>query len=112
MNYPDLKRREKSEKRGGAAENDHSEKRARCKLLVKNVPFAASAAEMRELFGTFGQLRALRMPKKFSGGHRGYAFVDYVLPHEAEEAKLHLASTHLYGRHLVCSWAASDGDGE
>ena len=59
------------------------------------------------------KLRALRMPKKFSGGHRGYAFVEYVLPHEAEEANLRLASTHLYGRHLVCSWATTEeADGE
>jgi len=35
------------------------------------------------------------------GSHRGFAFVEYVTKQEAQNALQALASTHLYGRHLV-----------
>lgn len=38
----------------------------------------ATAKELRELFATFGQLKRVRLPKKFDGGHRGFAFVDFL----------------------------------
>jgi len=44
------------------------------------------------------------MPKKHDGAHRGFAFVAFTQAHEAQEAKQRLASTHLYGRHLVIDW--------
>ncbi|KAI8388663.1 uncharacterized protein BYT42DRAFT_560822, partial [Radiomyces spectabilis] len=45
------------------------------KLVVRNVPFEATSKDLRELFGTYGQLKSLRLPKKFNGGHRGFAFL-------------------------------------
>ena len=35
------------------------------------------------------------------GSHRGFAFVEFVTKQEAQNALQALASTHLYGRHLV-----------
>ena len=63
---------------------------------------------MRELFSNFGTLKSLRLPKKFDGRHRGYAFVEFLSLREAVAAKEALAATHLYGRHLVIEWADSD----
>lgn len=40
--------------------------------------FQATAKELRELFSSFGQLKRVRLPKKFDGGHRGFAFVDFL----------------------------------
>jgi multiple RNA-binding domain-containing protein 1 len=40
------------------------------KLLIRNVPFETNKKELRELFGTFGQVKALRLPRKFDGSHR------------------------------------------
>jgi len=74
------------------------------KLLVKNVAFQANVKELRELFAFFGALKSVRMPKKHDGAHRGFAFVAFAQAHEAQEAKQRLASTHLYGRHLVIDW--------
>ena len=54
-----------------ARAEDDGEKRT--KLLVRNVPFEASRSELRELFGSFGQLKSLRQPKKFDGTSRGFA---------------------------------------
>lgn len=56
------------------------------KLLVRNVPFEANKQELRELFSAFGQLKTLRLPKKFNGMHRGFAFVEFVSKEEAAKA--------------------------
>ena len=37
------------------------------KLLVKNLAFESSNKELRQLFGSFGQLKSVRMPRKFDG---------------------------------------------
>ena len=78
------------------------------KLHVKNVPFEATLSELKTLFGTFGQFKNLRLPKKFDGQHRGFCFVDYLTKQEAKNAFDALSSTHLYGRHLVIEWAEEE----
>lgn len=70
------------------------------KLLVRNVAFEATEKDLRQLFSPFGQIKSLRLPMKF-GGHRGFAFVEFVTKQEAQNAFHALSSTHLYGRHLV-----------
>ena len=47
----------------------------------------------------------VRLPKKFDGSHRGFAFVEFVSKQEATKALNALQSTHLYGRHIVVSYA-------
>ncbi|KAG5190395.1 hypothetical protein JKP88DRAFT_347588 [Tribonema minus] len=83
----------------------------RSKLIARNVAFQATARELRELFGAYGQLQRVRMPKKFDGSHRGFAFIDFATAQEASNAFQALASTHLYGRHLVLEWAEEDSEG-
>lgn len=78
------------------------------KLLIRNVPFEASKKELRELLSTFGQIKAMRLPKKLTGEHRGFCFVDFLTDQEAKHAFESLASTHFYGRHLVIEWAEDD----
>ena len=38
---------------------------------------------------------------KIFGGHKGFAFVEYVTKQETQNALQALSSTHLYGRRLV-----------
>jgi len=83
-------------------------KRASAKLVVRNVPFEANKRELRELFSAFGQLKTLRLPKKFDGAHRGFAFIEFVSKQEASKALEALQSTHLYGRHLVVQYSEQD----
>eukprot|EP00980_Cylindrotheca_fusiformis_P006336 scaffold1356_cov123-Cylindrotheca_fusiformis.AAC.17 len=78
------------------------------KLVVRNVPFQATRTELLKLFGSFGQLRKVRLPKKFDGSHRGFAFVEFLTSNEAQAAMTSLSRTHLYGRHLVLEWATND----
>ncbi|KAK6140463.1 hypothetical protein DH2020_025796 [Rehmannia glutinosa] len=74
------------------------------KLIVRNVAFEATEKDLRELFSPFGQVKSLRLPKRY-GNHRGFAFVEYVTKQEAKNALGHLSSTHLYGRRLVLETA-------
>jgi hypothetical protein len=52
-------------------------------LLVNNVPFQATQKELVKLFGSFGQLRTVWLPKKFDGTHQGFAFVEYLASKDA-----------------------------
>ena len=78
------------------------------KIMVRNVPFQATRTELVELFGSYGELKTVRLPKKFDGNLRGFAFIDFVTHNEAQNAMQSLAKIHLYGRHLVMDWAEQE----
>lgn len=81
------------------------------KILIRNVPFQANVHEITELFKAFGELKAVRLPKKLIGveKHRGFGFVEYYTKSEAKKAFKALGqSTHLYGRRLVLEWAQTE----
>jgi len=80
----------------------------RTKLIIKNLPFETSKKDVRALFGPYGQLRSVRVPKKFDNSSRGFAFAEFTTPREAENALDALRSTHLLGRKLVLDYAAED----
>lgn len=84
------------------------------KIMVRNIPFQSNVNEIKDLFKTFGELKAVRLPKKMSSDqHRGFGFIDFVNKSDAKNAfeALH-HSTHLYGRRLVLEWAEGDQDVE
>jgi multiple RNA-binding domain-containing protein 1 len=80
----------------------------RTKIIIKNIPFQATKKDVRSLFGAYGQLRSVRVPKKFDRSARGFAFADFVSPREAENAMDALKNTHLLGRRLVLEYASQD----
>lgn len=80
------------------------------KLIVRNVAFQATQAELHALFSTFGSVKRVRIPKKMGGVHRGFAFIDFSTPQEAQAAMVSLGSSHLYGRHLVLEWAKEEDE--
>lgn len=82
------------------------------KIMVRNIPFQATSSEIRQLFQTFGDLKAVRLPRKTGvDQHRGFGFIDFINKSDAKNAfeAMHL-STHLYGRRLVLEWAATEED--
>lgn len=113
---------EQEEKKGGR------EKAKTTKMLVKNVPFEATRKDIQALFryvvsacqarselltflffvSAHGQLKSVRLPKRFDRRSRGFAFLEFVTRHEAENAYNALKHTHLLGRHLVLEWAEED----
>uniref|UniRef100_A0A0X3NHW1 Putative RNA-binding protein 19 n=2 Tax=Schistocephalus solidus TaxID=70667 RepID=A0A0X3NHW1_SCHSO len=97
----------KAHKEAAAAITNASENRV---LLVRNVAFQASEAELTSLFKPISGLLKVRMPKKVSGGHRGFAFVEFVNNEQAETAlQTFGADTHFYGRRLNIEYAKSSG---
>jgi multiple RNA-binding domain-containing protein 1 len=80
------------------------------KIMCRNVPFQATRKEILQLFGSFGQLKKVRLPRKFDGQHRGFAFCEFLTTQEAQAAMTALSRTHLYGRHLVLEWADDKED--
>ncbi|KAG0652318.1 multiple RNA-binding domain-containing 1 [Hyphodiscus hymeniophilus] len=90
--------------------DDRNKKMAgrRTKIIIKNLPFEATKKDLQALFGSYGQLRSLRIPKKFDHSTRGFAFADFITAREAENALEALKDTHLLGRRLVLEFAAAD----
>ncbi|KZV72311.1 hypothetical protein PENSPDRAFT_576375 [Peniophora sp. CONT] len=87
------------------SEEKKGEKKSSTKMLVKNLPFEATRKDVRELFSAHGQLKSVRVPKRFDRRTRGFAFLEFSTKHEAESAYNALKHTHLLGRHLVLEWA-------
>ncbi|SCV04613.1 LANO_0G11276g1_1 [Lachancea nothofagi CBS 11611] len=88
--------------------SDKSKKKASGKIIVKNLPFEAERKQIFELFSSFGQLKSVRVPKKFDKSARGFAFVEFLLPKEAEHAMEQLQGVHLLGRRLVMQHAEQE----
>ena len=80
------------------------------KISIKNLPFEATKKDVRSLFGAYGQLRSVRVPRKMDRAIRGFAFADFLTPKEAESAMSALKDTHLLGRRLVLEFADAEPD--
>ena len=78
------------------------------KIIIKNLPFQTSKKDIRSLFAQYGELKMVRVPRKFDNTTRGFAFAEFVTPKEAENAMDALANTHLLGRRLVLDFAEGD----
>ncbi|ONH68089.1 Multiple RNA-binding domain-containing protein 1 [Cyberlindnera fabianii] len=97
----------------GPTSSAKSKKAVSAKIIVKNLPFEATRKDVFELFNSFGQLKSVRVPKKFDKSARGFAFVEFMLPKEAESAMDQLQGVHLLGRRLVMQYAEqASGDVE
>ncbi|KTW30152.1 hypothetical protein T552_00630 [Pneumocystis carinii B80] len=77
----------------------------KCKIVIKNLPFETTKKDIRQLFGSYGHLKSVRVPKKIDNSIRGFAFVEYVTSRDAKNAFNILKNTHLLGRHLILEWA-------
>lgn len=81
---------------------------ASTKIIIKNLAFEVSEKQIRSLFGQYGKLRSVRVPKKFNRTSRGFGFAQFVSVREAENAMEALRHTHLHGRPLVLEWAKEE----
>ncbi|KAK4046365.1 Multiple RNA-binding domain-containing protein 1 [Microbotryomycetes sp. JL221] len=79
------------------------------KLVIKNLPFEATPKEIRDLVSAYGQIKSVRLPRKFDRKTRGFAFLEFASHQDAEATLSALQHTHLLGRHLVIQWAEEDG---
>lgn len=91
-----------------AKSQDQNTKTHKTKIVIKNLPFETTKKDVRALLGPYGQLRSVRVPKKFDRSTRGFAFADFISGKEAANAIDALKDTHLLGRRLVLEFAADD----
>lgn len=76
------------------------------KLYVGNLPFSATEAELRELFGAHGQVASASIVMdRETGRSRGFAFVEMSNDEEANAAVNALNGQSMGGRALVVNEA-------
>ncbi|KAL5971655.1 Multiple RNA-binding domain-containing protein 1, partial [Taenia solium] len=93
----------RSQKKAVTKRKEEEESRV---ILVRNVAFQASQSEVTALFKPLGGLVKVRMPQKPSGGHRGFAFVEFATHDQAKSAlETFGVDTHLMGRRLNIEYA-------
>jgi multiple RNA-binding domain-containing protein 1 len=83
-------------------------KQAATKVIVRNLAFEATRDDVMNLFTAVAEVKSCRLPKKFDGSHRGFAFVEFASAGEAKNAMSAVSGTHLYGRRLVIEWASEE----
>ncbi|KAH9461437.1 hypothetical protein Pst134EA_017744 [Puccinia striiformis f. sp. tritici] len=86
------------------------DKKTSNKLLIKNLPFEINKKELHELFGVYGKLKSIRIPKKIDKKSRGFGFIEYHTKKEASEALKSLKFSHLLGRHMVIEFATDSNN--
>ena len=70
-------------------------------LYIGNLPYAASAQDLTDLFSHAGTVQAVRIPiDRDSGRPRGFAFVELATLDEAHEAVRRFDGSRLGGRDL------------
>lgn len=99
-----------SHRKSGTTKDNSSKSKKSTKIIIKNLPFEASRKDVLELFGAYGQIKSVRVPKKFDKSARGFAFVEFTLLKEAENAMDQLQGVHLLGRRLVMQYAEQDSE--
>lgn len=82
------------------------------KLYVGNLNFEASEDQVRELFGTFGEVQEAKVVMdRFTGRSRGFAFVRFDTAESAGKAKEALNGQPFQGKTLVIDWARTEQQG-
>lgn len=82
----------------------------RTKIIIKNLAFEASRKDIRELVKQYGSIRSVKLPKKYDNTLRGFAFVEFSTPLEAQQAFDALRHSHYHGRRLVIEFADADAE--
>lgn len=78
------------------------------KIMVRNLAFEATATDVRQLMEAFGHVKTCRLPKKFDGSTRGFAFIEFATKGEAQKAMSSAHGAHLYGRRLLIEYAKGE----
>lgn len=79
------------------------------KLYVGNLNFDATEDQVRELFGSFGEVQEVKIVMdRFSGRSRGFAFVRMTTSDDAGKAKDSLNGQPFQGKALVIDWARTE----
>jgi RNA recognition motif-containing protein len=76
------------------------------KLYIGNLPFSATDADLREVFGAHGTVTdAIVMMDRVTGRSRGFGFVTFSAPEEGKAAIAALSGADMGGRNLTVNEA-------
>jgi hypothetical protein len=76
------------------------------KLYIGNLPFSATDADLREVFGAHGTVTdAIVMMDRVTGRSRGFGFVTFSTPEEGKAAIAALSGADMGGRNLTVNEA-------
>ena len=76
------------------------------KIYVGNLPFTIDDAQLKELFGKFGEVEeAIVIKNKFNGRSKGFGFVTFKEEEAVEKAISEMNQSEVMGRKLVVNSA-------
>jgi len=76
------------------------------KLYIGNLPFSATEADLREVFGAHGTVTdAVVMMDRVTGRSRGFGFITFSSPEEGKAAIAALSGADMGGRNLTVNEA-------
>ncbi|XP_030462236.1 serine/arginine-rich SC35-like splicing factor SCL30 isoform X1 [Syzygium oleosum] len=94
---------------GGPGGYGRHKERMHGSLLVRNIPLDCRAEELRIPFERFGPVRDIYLPRDYyTGQPRGFAFVEFVEPHDAADAQYHMDGQNFAGRKISVVVAAEN----
>ncbi|KND01588.1 mRNA-binding ribosome biosynthesis protein NOP4 [Spizellomyces punctatus DAOM BR117] len=85
------------------AEEQREAKRAR--LIVRNLPWQCTVEHLRKVFGKHGIIVECSVPQGENGKARGFGFVQFATPGEAEKATEAINGTEIMKRTVAVDWA-------
>jgi multiple RNA-binding domain-containing protein 1 len=80
------------------------------RLFVRNLIFSCSEDEMRALFEAFGPLASVHLPLDNEKKGKGFGFVQFVIPEQAQRARVELDGSSFQGRllHVIAAKKAPE----
>lgn len=76
------------------------------KIYVGNLKFSLKEENIRQIFSVYGVIQDLKMiHDRETGNFRGFAFITYANPEEAEEAVTQMNGQPVDGRNLKVTFA-------
>lgn len=111
LNSTRVKKRKSQYNNGSAREQyeaEEEEEDTRREIILRNVPFSMSEAQVRHMLNDHGQVDELRLVTDKSGRSRGYAFATMHTPVDARNVLHKMRGMSLDGRKLAVQWVEQD----
>ncbi|KAL7878578.1 hypothetical protein AOLI_G00095520 [Acnodon oligacanthus] len=99
--------KEVPEKKSHQKAKGMKKKKMKAKLIIRNLSFKCSEAELKEAFSKFGTVLDVNIPLKPDGKKRGFAFVQFKNMFEAGKAVAVMNLKEIKDRQIAVDWAVA-----